>query len=64
MKLREAFGKWFKLGPSRAEQQLLHRCRGDAEQTERLIRHEVSRRPQLTRAAASRAALDRWSRDR
>jgi hypothetical protein len=64
MKLGEALRKWFSRGPSRAEQQLLHRCHGDAEQTERLIRHELARRPQLSRAAASQAALDRWSRDR
>src|SRR5580765_7309452 len=42
MKLGEALRKWFSHGPSRAEQRLLHRCHGDAEQTERLIRHELA----------------------
>jgi len=56
--------QWFARRPSRAEKQLLHRCRGDADQSERLIGHELARRPQLSRAAASQAALDRWSRDR
>ncbi len=56
---------WTKLfGPrvSPAERQLLKRCLGDAEQVERLIGHELARRPQLSRASASEAALDRWSR--
>src|SRR5579872_101648 len=57
-----AFKQWFHR-PSRAEQRLLHRCFGDAAQMERLIAHEQVRRPQLSRAAASEAALDRWSRD-
>ena len=63
MKLGEALRKWFRRGPSRVERQLLLRCRGDSEQTERLIGYELTRRPQLSRAAASHAALERWSRD-
>jgi hypothetical protein len=58
------FKKWFGSRPSRAEQQLLVRCRGDAEMIERLIGYEISRRPFLSRAAASEAALERWQRDR
>jgi hypothetical protein len=64
MKLVAMFRGWFGRGPSQAEKQLLRRCHGDATQTERLIRHEVARQPQLSRAAASKAALDRWARDR
>jgi hypothetical protein len=63
MKLVAAFRTWFTRS-SRAEKQLLRRCGGDADQTERLIRHELVRRPQLSRSAASQAALDRWTRDR
>jgi hypothetical protein len=58
-----AFKHWFHR-PSQAEQRLLHRCFGDAAQMERLIAHEQAQRPQLSRAAASAAALDRWARDR
>jgi len=58
------FSKWFSRGPSTAERKLLSRCMGDAAQTERLIGFELKRRPQLSRAAASQAALDRWSHDR
>ena len=64
MKLAAVVRGWFARGPSRAEKQLLRRCSGDASQAERLIRHELARRPQLSRAAASQAALDRWARDR
>lgn len=64
MTLAAVFRKWFAGGPSRAEKQLLRRCGGDSEQAERLIRHEIARRPRLSRAAASQAALDRWTRDR
>jgi hypothetical protein len=64
MNLAGAFRSWFSKGPSRAEKQLLSRCRGDSAQAERLINHELGKRPQLSRAAASEAALDRWSRDR
>jgi hypothetical protein len=64
MKLPGVFGKWFAPRPSAAEKQLLARCRGDAAQIERLIGYELSRRPYLSRAAASEAALDRWTRDR
>jgi hypothetical protein len=60
----QAFKRWLLHRPSQAEKRLLHRCRGDAAQMERLIAHEQARRPQLSRAAASEAALDRWSRDR
>jgi hypothetical protein len=55
---------WFSRRPSQAEKQLLHRCFGDAAQMQRLIDHEVARRPKLSRADAAKAALDRWARDR
>lgn len=58
------FKKFFAKGPSHAEQQLSLRCRGDSELIERLISYELSRRPFLSRAAASQAALERWQRDR
>jgi hypothetical protein len=58
------FKKWFARGPSKFEQQLLRRCGGDAAQVGRLIDYELTRRPHLSRAAASQAALDRWARDR
>ena len=64
MKLPGVFRKWFAARPSAAEKQLLARCRGDAAQIERLIGYEQSRRPHLSRAAASEAALERWTRDR
>jgi hypothetical protein len=63
MKLAETVRKWLS-GTSGAEKQLLNRCLGDVAQADRLIRLELARRPQLTRDAASRSALDRWSRDR
>ena len=58
------FKGWFTPGPSHAEKQLLHRCFGDAAQAQRLIDHELARRPRLSRADAARSALDRWTRDR
>ena len=64
MKLAGVFGKWFSKGPSQAERQLVQRCRGDLSQAERLIAYELSRRPHLSRPAASEAALERWARDR
>ena len=64
MKLPGVLRKWFAARSSAAEKQLLARCRGDAAQIERLIAYEQSRRPHLTRAAASEAALDRWTHDR
>ncbi len=54
---------WFKKGPSASERELLGRCRGDREMLERLIRFEVSRRPNLTRAAAAASAVDRWKHE-
>ncbi|HEY4180506.1 MAG TPA: hypothetical protein VGM90_26865 [Kofleriaceae bacterium] len=56
--------RWFSSGPSGDEKKLLHRCLGDVAQADRLISAELARRPALSRAAASRSALDRWSRDR
>lgn len=64
MKLLGVFRTWFAARPSKAETQLRQRCRGDAAQIERLIAYEQSRRPHLSRAAASEAALERWTRDR
>lgn len=57
------FAKWFKR-TSAAEKQLMKRCMGDVAQVERLIAYEQQRRPGLSRAAASDAAVDRWKRDR
>ena len=64
MKLAGVFQRWFSSGPSPAERQLIERCRGDVDQTERLIGYELARRPHLSRTAASEAALERWTRDR
>lgn len=47
-----------------SEKTLLARCAGDKAQMERLIEHELERRPGLSRAVASRWALERWTRDR
>jgi hypothetical protein len=58
------FSKWFGRGSSGHERRLLERCHGDQELMERLIAHEVARLPTLSRAAASRSAIDRWNRDR
>ena len=63
-KLSQVFTRWFRRGPGAEERRLLHRCRGDRELTERLIAHELARRPGLSRAAASGSALERWNRDR
>ena len=56
------FARWFGR-PSVEEKTLLQRCRGDAEQMERLIAYEQSRRPQLTRSRAAASAVDRLRRD-
>lgn len=64
MSIVSSFSNLFTPGPSAEEKQLLQRCRGDASQLERLINLELSRRPNLSRAQASKSALDRWSRDR
>jgi len=64
MRFLEALKKMFARRPSRAERLLLQRCFGEPAQVERLIGHELARRPQRSRAAASQAALDRWTRDR
>ena len=63
MKLASAIATWFKR-PSDGEKRLLKRCGGDREQMERLIKHELDRRPGLSRAKASESAVDRWNRDR
>jgi len=59
-----AGGRQSPRAPSRAENELLHLCRGDAEKVERLIDYEHTQQPSLSRAAASRAAVERWARDR
>jgi hypothetical protein len=64
MKLLGAMAKWFRKGPSAAEKRLLQRCAGDHAQMDRLIAHELQRRPALSRAQAADNALDRWNRDR
>jgi hypothetical protein len=58
--------RWFRGGSqsSADEQRLLVRCRNDRALADRLIAAELSRRPNLSRAAASRSALDRWSHER
>jgi hypothetical protein len=58
------FARWFRKRPSSTETHLLRLCRGDAEQMERLIRHEVTRLPHLSRPAATQAAIERWQRQR
>jgi hypothetical protein len=58
------FNKWFTPSVSAQEKQLLQRCRGDQAQLERLITLELTRRAELSREAAAKSALDRWSRDR
>jgi hypothetical protein len=59
------FKRWFG-GDRRGadEARLLHRCHGDVELMERLIAHERARRPEVSRAAAARGAIERWKRDR
>ncbi|MBA3454866.1 MAG: hypothetical protein H0T42_17390 [Deltaproteobacteria bacterium] len=67
MGILKALTGWFRKGPARpseAEQRLVYRCAGDVEQAERLINLELSRRPQISRATACDAAMDRWNRDR
>ena len=54
---------WFRR-TSASEKALLHRCAGDQAQVERLIQHELERRPDLSRATASKWALERWARGR
>jgi hypothetical protein len=58
------FARWFRRGPGAEEKRLLRRCAGDPELTERLIGHELARRPGLSRAAAAESAEQRWNRDR
>jgi hypothetical protein len=55
------FASWFKR-PSSDELRLLRRCGGDEEQMERLIAHELARKPGLSREKASASALERWNR--
>lgn len=64
MKLPNVIARWFRKRPSAAERRLLQRCAGDQAQVERLIAHELQRRPGLSRAEASESATDRWNRDR
>lgn len=64
VKLAKLVARWFGGRRSPAEKKLLHACRGDAEQMERLIAFEAARRPQFSRAAAAQAAIERWNRDR
>lgn len=47
-----------------AHSDLVRMCFGDTQKVERLIRHEQSRRPDLTRPQATRAARDRLMHDR
>jgi hypothetical protein len=58
-----ALASWFRR-TSASEKALLQRCAGDKAQMERLIEHELERRPGMSRAIASRWALERWARDR
>ena len=58
-----ALTSWFRR-PSAAEKALLRRCAGDKAQMERLIQHELARKPDLSRKTASRCALERWQRQR
>jgi hypothetical protein len=54
---------WFRRTPT-SERELLHRCAGDKAQMERLIEHELQRRPGMLRETLSRSALERWTRVR
>jgi hypothetical protein len=64
MWLPRVLTRWFRAGSSQAEKRLVQRCAGDLGQAERLIGHELARRPRLSRTAACEAAVDRWNRDR
>ena len=66
LKLPAVIARWFgpRDRPSREEDRLLHRCKGDRELTERLIAAELARRPGMSRAAASMSAVQRWERER
>lgn len=52
--------RWFR---SSAEKKLFIACRGDQELVERLVAHEVSRRPGLSRREAVRSAFERLKND-
>ena len=64
MSIASLFGRWFRRGPCPEEKRLLRRCAGDQALTERLIGHELKRRPDLSRAAAAEAADQRWAAER
>jgi len=46
------------------EGDLLHACRGDRAMAERLIRHELDRKPELSRTGAALMALSRLRADK
>jgi hypothetical protein len=67
LELPAVISRWFgnrPHRPSREEDRLLHRCKGDHELKERLIGAELARRPGMSRAAASMSAVQRWERER
>jgi hypothetical protein len=45
------------------ERRLLRVCKGDTSQAERLIKHELERRPGLSRGQAAARAVDALARD-
>jgi hypothetical protein len=45
------------------EKELLQKCFGDKDKAERLINHELKRKPNLTRENAARVASDSITRD-
>ncbi|TQV87086.1 hypothetical protein [Aliikangiella coralliicola] len=45
------------------EKDLLRACRGDREKLERLLRHEQSINPSISRTEAAEIALHRYKRD-
>ena len=62
-----AWRRWRKSPPARtqsASKELLIRVRGDAELAERLIVHELQRRPGMTREQAMQLAMTRLEHDR
>ena len=64
MQISSLFTRWFRRGPCVEEKRLLRRCAGDHALKERLIGHELKRRPDLSRAAAAESAEERWKAER
>jgi hypothetical protein len=55
---------WLRRGAKgQPEKQLRRICFGDNDQVERLINHEMTRAPGISRAEAASRAVDRYQRD-